>query len=126
MVDALAPVTRLRVMALEFGWLNWTALPCPTEKDCQLMMALALDWLIRVVAPEAEICAWPATTEPPRGWAPAAALITTRERRLTDARAKPRTRGLPACPLVKTLRTTQPLDPIAGGRCPYRKGSTDQ
>src|SRR5579863_8931682 len=78
MVDALAPVTRLRVMALEFGWLNWTALPCPTEKDCQLMMALALDWLIRVVAPEAEICAWPATTEPPRGWAPAAALITTR------------------------------------------------
>ena len=40
MVEALVPVTRLRVMALELGWLNWTLLPWPTEKDCQLMMAL--------------------------------------------------------------------------------------
>jgi hypothetical protein len=57
---------------------------------------LALLRLIRVVAPEDEICACPATTEPPAGWALAAVLITTRERILTEASAHPRTRGLSA------------------------------
>jgi hypothetical protein len=40
----------------------------------------------------------------------AAALITTSERTLTEARAHPRTRTPPACPLVKTLPKTQSPD----------------
>ena len=103
MVEALAPVTRFSVMALELGWLNWTLLPWPTEKDCQLMMAFEVVWLISVLAPAAEICAWPATTEPPVGCALAPTAITAKDRMLAEARAWPRTRGFPACRLVTTL-----------------------
>src|SRR5580704_10576740 len=125
MVEALAPVTRLSVMALEEGWLNWTVPPWPTEKDCQLMMALDVLWLIRVVAPDAEIWAWPATTEPPAGCALAATFITTRESMLADASAQPRTRRLSTCPLIKTLPTTQPSDPPRSDCSPASKTTMD-
>jgi hypothetical protein len=65
--------------------------------------------LIRVVAPETEICAWPATTAPPDGCAFAATLTKTSERTLTDASKHLRTCGLPARLLATTLRTTEPL-----------------
>src|ERR1700761_6875346 len=82
------------------------------------MMALDVDWLISVVAPELEICAWPATTEPPAGWALAPTLITTRERILAEASAQPRTRAMPVPPLLKTF----PTYPNPGPR-PDRAGS---
>ena len=69
MLEMPEPVTRFRVMALELGWLNWTVAPAPTEKSCQLMMALEEFWFTTVVAPEDRTWAWPATTEAPTGWA---------------------------------------------------------
>src|SRR4051812_18132735 len=69
MVEMLGPVTRLRVSDEDPGWLNWTAAPAPTEKSCQLMMALLVAWLMMVVAPAVETCAWPAITDAPTGWA---------------------------------------------------------
>jgi hypothetical protein len=66
--------------------------------------------LISVVAPDDEICAEPATTEPPLGWAWAAVHITARDRTLAEASAQPRTRTLPLPSLVTTLPKPQPLN----------------
>jgi hypothetical protein len=51
MVEAVEPVTRLSVALPASGWLKVTPCPAATSKLCQLMMALALDWLIDRVPP---------------------------------------------------------------------------
>ncbi len=70
-IEALAPVTRLSVTALAFGWLKLTAAFLPTLKLSQLMTARCELWLMFICALVAlELCvitAWPATTFPPVG-----------------------------------------------------------
>ena len=64
------PVTRLSVAPLPL--LNWTWLPCPTEKLDQLTMPVALDCVtVRLVGEFAPIETLPLTTVPPDGsdWA---------------------------------------------------------
>jgi hypothetical protein len=48
--------------------LNWTWLPCPTEKLDQLTMPVELDWLtVRLVGDVGPIVTFPLTTVPPAG-----------------------------------------------------------
>jgi hypothetical protein len=64
--DGTLPVTRLRVAPLPL--LNWTWLPCPTEKVDQLTMPVELDWVTVRFAGEVEpIVTFPLTTVPPVG-----------------------------------------------------------
>jgi hypothetical protein len=46
MTDALAPVTRLNVTELAFGWTKVVVSFLPIENVFQLIAALLLDWLI--------------------------------------------------------------------------------
>src|SRR5689334_22567007 len=73
MSEAPGPWTRLSVMALRLGCWNWTLSPLPTEKLCQLTIALADDWVTVVAPPDWEMPAWPAATVPCCG--PAVAVV---------------------------------------------------
>jgi hypothetical protein len=67
MVEAVAPVTRLRIAAPAFGWLKVTAAPCPTEKLSQLTTARWLVWSTVMALPPPWIAALPSATLPPCG-----------------------------------------------------------
>ncbi len=71
--DASLPTTRLRTTACADGCWNTTDSPVPMLKLCQSMAALLLVWRTCSAAPAgAPMLAWPATTLPPVGSAPAA------------------------------------------------------
>src|SRR5262245_61426851 len=44
MVEGVEPSTRFSVADDELGWLKLTVPPCPTENDCQLMIAWLVLW----------------------------------------------------------------------------------
>ena len=65
--EASVAPTRLSVTALASGCANVTLCPAPTSNPCQLMIARALAWSIRVAPGFAVIVAVPAATMPPIG-----------------------------------------------------------
>src|SRR5215469_11551206 len=92
MLEGLLPMTRFRMVAELSGCRNCTYWFAPTEKDCQLITAFWLVWVILVVfAFGAAMVAAPPTTCPPVGFAnatkgdrapkPAAAWLRCRPRR---------------------------------------------
>ena len=81
----MSPVTRLRMAALELGWLKVTLLGWPTEKLFQLTMAFWEDWVIVRMFPfGAPMVAAPDTTEPPRGKTLCARVGETLARQATE------------------------------------------
>jgi hypothetical protein len=67
MREASPPTTRFNVTDDASGWRKITEAPSPTENDCQLSTARAVDWSTVITDPDALTAAEPAETEAPEG-----------------------------------------------------------
>src|SRR5690606_38637347 len=65
--DGLALFTRFSVALVLDGWLKFTCASLPTSKDCQLIEARFVFWLMVMKAPSWAMLACPAVTCPPVG-----------------------------------------------------------
>src|ERR1700689_4529223 len=104
MVETEPPRTRFSAIEVAPGCWNTTDWPAPIEKLVQLMIALLVPCLIRVLPPWVAIDATPDTTLPPWGVAQAGAVTHPVHSAATATTAKLRHRAPSHCLSATRLR----------------------